>query len=162
PIDRSHPVPRTLLCFGALAVVALPCRADQATSGPETLIRLSVAPAPAPTPALRYRLLPDLQEMSPGNPIQGYFQAFMVHQKFFSDEEAFERREELLAMPLKELPAQEIRDYGRLVLAQADRAARLDQPDWQILAKVKTEGFRLLLPDVQQARTLASALKVRF
>src|SRR5262249_10284552 len=34
--------------------------------------------------------------------------------------------------------------------------------DWQILLKLKAEGVYLLLPDVQQLRMLANALKVRF
>ena len=86
----------------------------------------------------------------------------MEQQSFFFDEEAFRRREELLAMPLKELPAKEVQEYGRSALSEADRAARLDKPDWQILLKLKTDGFFLLLPDVQQMRGLARALKVRF
>jgi len=155
-------VSRILLCISAFAVLAPPCQAGTQLSGSETLVRLSVAPAPAPTPALRHRLLPELQEMMPGNPIQGYFRAFMVHEKFFVDDAATKRREMRLAMPLKALPAEEIRDYGRLVLAQVDRAARLDRPDWQILPRLKTEGFHLLLPDVQQVRSLARALAVRF
>jgi hypothetical protein len=65
-------------------------------------------------------------------------------------------------MPLKELPAHELQDYGGNALRQADWAARLDKPDWQILLQCKTEGIGLLLPDVQQMRRLASALKVRF
>src|SRR5262249_12144620 len=47
-------------------------------------------------------------------------------------------------------------------LRQADRAARMDKPDWQILLKLKTDGFGLLLPDLQKMRFLASALKDRF
>ena len=65
-------------------------------------------------------------------------------------------------MPLKELPAQELKDYGGSPCRQADWAARLDTPDWQILLNLKTEGVALLLPDVQQIRPLASALQVRF
>ena len=75
--------------------------------------------------------------MNPGNPIQNYLKCFMEQQKFFFDKEAFERREKLLAMPLKELPAQELQDYGGFALRQADWAARLDNPDWQILLKMK-------------------------
>ena len=146
-------------CF---LLFGLPCRADDATPATETLIRLTVAAAPAPKPALRYQLLPELKEMNPGNPIQNYFKCFMEQQKFFFDKEAFQRREKLLAMPLKELPAQELADYGGFALKQADWAARLDNPDWQILLKVKTDGVALLLPDVQQMQPLANALKVRF
>ena len=107
---------------------------------PETLIRLTVDPAAAPKPALRYLLLPELKEMNPGNPIQGYLKCFMEQQKFFFDKESFQRREKLLVMPLKELPARELQDYGGLALKQADWAARLDNPDWQILLNIEGRG----------------------
>jgi hypothetical protein len=155
-------VPRTLLGFAAVAALALPCLAGQAGSTSEMVIRLDVRPAPAPTPALRYRLLPELKDMKPGNPIQGYMKCMMGQQKFLFDEEASRHRETLLAMPLKELPAQELDDYGRLALKQADQAARLDTPDWQILLKMRDDGIGLLLPEVQQIRSLARALQVRY
>jgi hypothetical protein len=155
-------VPRTLLCCAALAAVALPVRAEPAAAPPETLIRLTVQPAPAPKPALRYVLLPELKEVRSGNPCYNYLKCFMEQQKFFFDKESFERREKLLTMPLKELPAQELQDYGGAALHQADCAARLDTPDWQILPKLKAEGINTLLPDIQQLRALANALKVRF
>ena len=103
-----------LLCFAAVAAFALPCRAEQASSTSELLIRLNVKPMPAPKPALRYRLLPELKEMNPGNPIQNYMKCMMEQKKFFFDEESFQHREKLLTMPLKELPAQELEEYGRL------------------------------------------------
>jgi hypothetical protein len=152
---------RTVLCCAALTFVALPCRADDTTAIPETLIRLTVQPAAIPKPALRYMLLPELKEMNPGNPIQDYLKCFMEEQKFFFDKEAFERREKLLAMPLKELPARELQGYGGVALSQADRAARLDNPDWQFLLNMKAEGIYAPIPDVRQLRPLASALKVR-
>jgi hypothetical protein len=107
-------------------------------------------------------LLPDLRELNPGNPIHNYLKCFMEQQKFFFDKEAYQRRDKLLAMPLKQLPAQDLQDYGGFALQQADWAARLDKPDWQILLKLKTDGIGLLLPDLQQMRVLASSLKVRF
>jgi hypothetical protein len=155
-------VPRTLLCCAALAALALPCRAEQPAAPPETLIRLTVRPMAAPKPALRYLLLPELKEMNPGNPIQNYLKCYTEQQQFFFDKETFRRREEYQSMPLKELPAKDLLDYGRSALRQADWAARLDKPDWQILPKLKTDGIGLLLPDLQQMRSLAAALKVRF
>ena len=86
----------------------------------------------------------------------------MEQKKFFFDEEAFQHREKLLTMPLKELPVQELKDYGRFALSQVDWAARLDNPDWQVLLKLRAEGIELLLPEVQQIRSLARALQVRF
>ena len=141
-------MPRILFGCAAMALFALPGRADPTTSEPETLIRLSVYPAAAPRPALRYVLLPELKEMNPGNPVQGYLKCFMEQHRFFFENTSFQRREKLLAMPLKELPARELQDYGGFALSQADWAARLDNPDWQLLLKVKTDGVGLVLPDL--------------
>ena len=155
-------MPRTLiLCCFAVVVLAHSCLAEQTTATSEMLIRLNLQAAPAPKPALRYRLLPELKEMNPGNPIQNYMKCMMEQKKFFFDEEAFQNREKLLAMPLEELPAQKLREDG-YALSQADWAARLDNPDWQVLLKLKAEGIELLLPEVQQLRSLARALQVRF
>jgi hypothetical protein len=161
-INGRHFMRHIFLFCGLLAVFAVSCPADETTTARETLIRLSAPPARAPKPALRYRLLPEIREMNPGNPIQNYFKCFMEQHKFFFDKEAFERREKLLTMPLKELPAQELAEYGRFALRQADWAARLDNPDWEILLKLKTDGVGLLLPDVQQMRALVNAIQVRF
>src|SRR5579864_7767131 len=113
-------MPRKLLCFAALAAFCLPAHADQTVTATETIIRLTVQPAAAPQPALRYLLLPELKEMNPGNPIQGYLKCFMEQHIFFFDKETVRRREQLLAMPLKELPARELQDYGGSALRQAD------------------------------------------
>ncbi len=153
---------RTLLGGAAMAVLALPCLADQPSATPETLIRLNVSPAPAPKPALRYQLLPELREMSPGNPIPNYMRCSVEQQGFILDREALERREDLLVMPLKELAAQGVQVHGHVALRQADRAARLDAPDWQFLLRLKADGIGAYIPEVQQLRPVAAALKVRF
>jgi hypothetical protein len=155
-------VRRTLLVFVASAFCAGPCRAEQTLSASETLIRLVVAPAQAPKPALRYLLLPEMSEMNPGNPIHNYLKCCMEQHAFLYDKKSLDRCEKLLATPLRELPVQDVQDFGRAVLGQADWAARLDKPDWQIMLKLKTDGINLLLPDVQGMRALARALQVRF
>jgi hypothetical protein len=146
----------------AVSGCASSCRAQQSKPLPETLIRLSVAPAREPQPALKYLLLPELKEMSPGNPVQGYLKCYLGQYRFAFDEQSFERRRTLLAMPLEALPGPELPQLGRDALAHADRAARLDNPDWQILLKLKEHGIATLLPDVQGMRALARALQVRF
>ena len=155
-------MPRILLCFAAIAAFALPCRAQQTSSAFETLIRLNVRPAKTPKPALRYRLLPELEEMQPGNPIQSYMKCIMQQQEFFFDREAFQRREKLLTRPLEELRAQELPDDGRFELRQIDWAARLDTPDWQVLRKLKADGIEGSIPEVQAIRAMNRALQVRF
>jgi hypothetical protein len=132
-------VPRTLLWCVALAATALPARAEQTITSNETVIRMSVQPMPAPKPALRYLLLPELKEMTPGNPIPNYLRC-LLDQDFSAERETL----------------------GPSALRQADRAARMDKPDWQILLKLKSDGIGLLLPDVQGMRELAAALQDRF
>jgi hypothetical protein len=133
----------------------------------ETVIRMTVRPAPAPKPALKYQLLPELREMNPGNPIQAYSLCFGEQRNWWYGKQTAEDREKWQKIPLKELPtalkeARE-RNYGEgKPLRYADEAARLDTPNWQILIPMKREGSKLLLPNLQELRLLASALKVRF
>jgi hypothetical protein len=132
-------VNRKFLCLAALAVCAPPAGADQTITTSETVIRLTVDPMAAPKPALRYLLLPELKEMTAGNPIENYLKC-LLDQDFSSNNEIL----------------------GKNALRQADRAARMDKPDWQILPKLRTDGIGLLLPDLQKMRALASSLQVRF
>ena len=123
-----------------VACAVLVASAAQSQDPPsETLIPLTIDPMPAPKPALRYALLPELREMSPGNPIPNYLKC-LLDQDFTRDQEALS-------------PA---------ALRLADRAARMDKPDWQILPKLRTDGIGLLLPDVQKMRALANDLQGRF
>src|SRR5260370_22291422 len=151
---------RTLSLCALLAAMPALCQAEDKPS--EALVILKVHPMLAPKPALKYELLPDLKEMNRGNPIQGYLKCFMEQQHFFFNRDSEQNREKWAEMPLKELPLKELRGYGGGALRQADYAARLDTPDWQILLKAKSDGIRLLLPEVQQLRSLGFALKVRF
>jgi hypothetical protein len=132
-------VPRTLLFCTALALFPSSAWAEATITPTETVIRLNVQPMAAPKPALRYLLLPELHEMNPGNPIAGYLQC-LLDQDFTSDRG----------------------DLRKSALRGADQAARLDKPDWQILLKLKTDGFGLLLPDLQKMRQLAASLQIRF
>jgi hypothetical protein len=127
----------------------------------ETHVILSVHPMAAPKPALKYQLLPEVKELNPGNPIQGYLKCYMEQQNFFFNPVSVQNREKWAEMPLKDLPVEELRGYGGKALRRADEAARLDTPDWQVLMNLKRDGIFLLLPEVQQIRSLATALRVR-
>jgi len=120
-----------VICCAALAAFSPPPA--------ELVIRLTVDPMPAPKPALRYQLLPELKEMSPGNPIPAYLKA-LLDQDFTANQD----------------------ELGPSALRQADRAARLDKPDWQLMHKIRTDGIGLLLPDLQKMRELAAGLQNRF
>ncbi len=125
-------------CFALFGLVPI-ARADSKPAVNETVIRLTVQAMPAPKPALRYLLLPELREMHPGNPIPNYLKVLFD--------------EDLSAGDSSLSPA---------ALRMVDWAARLDKPDWEILPKLKTDGIGLLIPDVQKMRALANSLQVRF
>lgn len=153
---------RPLIVCALLAAWPAVASAQEQPAATETVVRLTVQPRAAPRPALKYQLLPELREMQPGNPIHGYLLCFMEQQHFFFNKESVANREKWQNAPLADLPLKELRGYGGLALRQADYAARLDAPDWQVLLRARRDGFHLLIPEVQQLRTLASALKVRF
>lgn len=127
---------------------------------PVTIIKLTVSPQAAPKPALRYALLPELQDMQPGNPIPAYYKCFMDQQSLYSDKKVSEDRDKWLKCPLSELP-DGLESYGGASAKQADVAARFETCDWQLLHGLRTDGARLLLPELNQLRQLASVLRVR-
>src|SRR5438046_7507599 len=88
----------------ALLVLAPVCWAGGAQDPTETVIKLSLQPAAAPRPALRYQLLPELREMSPGNAVPVYLKCFMQQNHFWFDKQVVEKREKWQSMPLGELP----------------------------------------------------------
>jgi hypothetical protein len=121
---------------------------------------LDVQPAAAPVPALKYQLLPELSEMNPGNAIPAYLRCFGEQQNFFFKKESSDERERLINCPLTDLKS-ELKSYGGSALRQADHAARLEYADWNLLPQLRREGYWMLLPEIQQMRTLSKALVVR-
>jgi hypothetical protein len=125
-------------------------------------VRLDVRPMPAPTPAMKYQLLPEVRELQAGNPAQWYVRCFMEQRNFFFGKQGTEERDRYRAMPLSELKKLDLRGYGRHALTQADWGARLDTPDWQVLDRVQTEGTDVVMPDLAPLRILGTSLHVRF
>jgi hypothetical protein len=148
----------TCALLTAVALAALP--AD--TPSEATVVRLTVRPMPAPKPALKYQLLPDVRELKPGNAAQDYLKCFSEQRNFFFSKEAASQRTQYLKMPLSELPAQDLRTYGGHALTQADWAARLDALDWAVVQRVQADGLETALPEVGLLRILATALHVKF
>jgi len=74
-----------------LVAAALTAGPSGATSG-DAVVRLHVRPMAAPRPALKYQLLPDLGELTPGNAAQEYLKCFMEQRPFFYGKEGVARR----------------------------------------------------------------------
>jgi hypothetical protein len=147
---------RVLVAAMALAAFPLGSR------GEEAAVRLTVQPMPAPRPALKYQLLPELRELKPGNAAQNYLKCFMEQRLFFYSKEAAAERARYETMPLGELPADKLRQYGGFILRQADWAARLDVVDWQTLECIQNGGMEIQADELGPLQALATALHVRF
>src|SRR5262245_16282556 len=148
----------TRVLFTAAAMAALP----PGSHAGEVLVRLNVRPMPAPKPALKYQLLPELGELNPGNAAQNYLKCFLEQRNFFWTKEAVANRDRYQTMPLAELPLENLRNYGGSALRQADWAARLDTLDWQALPRIQDGGIGVLPGELGPLQVLAAALRVRF
>jgi hypothetical protein len=144
-----------MTAFALTLILAAPPVADPA-------VKLTVRPAAEPKPALTYRLLPDVRELVPGNPVQWYVRAFAEQRRFFYDRESIAERQRLRKLPLPELLKQDTSNYARNPLTQADWGARLDTPDWEVLKRVQDEGLGVKFHELDSLRILGEALQVRF
>jgi hypothetical protein len=154
-------MPRAITVCALVLAVPLATQAGGPAMVDESLVRLKVQAARAPRPALRYQLLPELSEMEPGNAVLGYLKCFAEQGTFFSSAEE-EKRGKWLEMPFKDLPLKEVRAAANRIRPQIDYAARLNHADWQALLPLREQGYRLPIPEVQQIRSLAVVLLVRF
>src|SRR3954469_25515595 len=86
----------------------------------EPVARVTVTPAAVPKPALKYQLLPEVRELKAGNASQWYLRCFMEQRQFFFNKEVVAERARQRTMPLKNLPADQLRNYGGHATSQAD------------------------------------------
>ena len=103
------------VAFAAVLLVALPFGSQAG----ETIVRLNVQPKAAPKPALKYQLLPEIRELNPGNPAQGYLRCFAEQRNFFFSKVGVTQRENYRVMPLNQLPAEQLRTFGGHALKHA-------------------------------------------
>jgi len=127
------------------------------------LTKLAITPAKAPSPALKYRLVPPLRDLRPGN-------AALLYQRAHSPEwfgsvqrfEDFDKLNEYLDGPLEKMPRSKVESFTmRGLLNELDLAARRRHCDWEMVDRIRTEGFAMLLPDVQSFRTYGNLLSAR-
>ncbi|MBX9584695.1 MAG: hypothetical protein K2X87_30700 [Gemmataceae bacterium] len=155
---------RPLSALALLAVITLTAGGQPPPPAKDgkLVIAAAVSPAAPPLPALKYLFLPDLREKQTGNQVPAFYKCFFEQNYFYFDKDSVANRERWLTAPLAELAGEQaLVGYGGSSLRQADYAARLDSIDWQITNQLRSDGFNTLLPDVQQLRMLASALKVK-
>jgi hypothetical protein len=156
---------RRLASLAVLLAVAVAATA-QAPPKPEP-VKLTVHPAAAPSPTLKYELLPELKDQSPGNAVQVYYRAFSPEWwGHIRQPQASQAVASALQAPLADLPRQDLnwlRDWllNSRMLREVDQGARRAYVDWEMTDRVRKEGVSLLLPDVQGFREIGTLLAVR-
>jgi hypothetical protein len=128
----------------------------------ETKLDFHVQPMAEPVPALKYQLLPQIEELKPGNAAQNYLKCFMEQHPFFFSKQAVVDRERYENLPLLDLARETLNGYGGGPLTQADWAARMESVDWQSLSSIQSAGIEGPPGEVGPIQVLAKALHVRF
>jgi hypothetical protein len=143
-----------------LPSAAAPVGAQPAEPPP---IKMSVHPAGAPSPALKYRLLPEVRELQPGNALIAYMRAcnpeWFAHAPRGKD---WDELEKLREMPLDQLKKEKHLPYlPTLALLEVDRGARREYCDWEMLPRLRKDGIGTLIGDVSTMRQFAHLLTIR-
>lgn len=121
----------------------------------------NLSPAAAPVPALRYRLLPELRDLKPGNAALLYqrainYESFLAWNKDFGD-----KLGDWLENPQEKIPATALKTFPRGALEELERGARCENCDWQLSDQLREKGPALPLPDLHQLRRMGQILCLR-
>jgi hypothetical protein len=159
---------RSLACVLVVALGASSALAQQTLT---PLTSLTVRPASAPVPALKYRLAPPPRDLVPGNAAIFYHRAILMVKEARAARQAEESaspkdRDEAvyrwISGPLSEVHREEARKELRSfqnALHEVELGARRRDCDWEF--DQRDEGYRLLLPDIQASRELARLVTLR-
>ena len=152
-----------MYCRFASAALVLLAAVPALAQSPEKPIPLIIHPAAAAIPALRYQLLPQVDDLSPGNRALLYYRSFSPEWEEWRRRQGFlDQMDRALHAPLKELLRKDL-DWVLHAhqLHEVDLAARREHVDWELTPRLRSEGIGLLLPDMQSFRTTANLLALR-
>jgi len=145
-----------------LATFASPALAQPRNPGEP--IKMELSGAVVPTPSLKFRLLLDRRDLTPGNAATLYYRA---HAILYENSALFKELKEVhwyewAELPFDEIPMKEVREKlqnARHVIRELEYAGRRRDCNWQL--DDRQEGIGLLLPEVQGYRTYANVLAVK-
>jgi hypothetical protein len=154
-------------CALVLCVILLPAlRAEDPPKEKWLMDRaVTISPAAAPVPVLKYRLYPATVERKEGNAVPIY-ERFAHERTDARKKELREKPAEWNQLPLDQLPLAEVKKFLESYsynLKQLDLGARRKTADWNYTLDAG-DPIGLLLPDLQEMRMQAAllALKARF
>jgi hypothetical protein len=144
-----------------LFLLPLPCARAAEEEPPYRVVRLTVRPAAASTPALRYHLLPELRETQPGNAALLYYRSFAPEWATYTRPKIAEKLAGLDLKPGQKPPAEFRWVLDARFLEDVDRGARRAYCDWEMTERLREQGIAMLLPDMQSMRQIARVLQLR-
>ncbi|QJW96251.1 hypothetical protein [Frigoriglobus tundricola] len=162
-----------LVALSGTVVVAQPAK-DAPPGAPPPAVptvevrTLTLVPAAAPVPALRYELLPRLRDRVAGNAALDYHRAYVLRPSWPRDPNDAKKLDESLAAweesAVDRLPVAEVKKYlagHSQSLRTLDAAAKADRCDWGLNGRLSVSNIDLLLPEAQTFRELARVQKLR-
>jgi hypothetical protein len=126
------------------------------------VIKLSLHPAKVPVPALKYRLIPELRDLKPGNAVISYYRAFSPEWQSFQRDKNFWSWVEKWSDDKSKPPPPGlafVKDYS--ALTELDIGARRAYCDWEMIDRLRKDGIAMLMPDIQSFRTYSVLLAAR-
>jgi hypothetical protein len=149
----------SLVLTSHLCAADKPTAADKPASPWSIDQSLSIAPQPAPTPALKYRLLPGEWELKEGNAVPIYLR--LTHEQSDASRKYFtDTPKQWNALPLDKIPLEEARKFlhdHQYMLRQFEIGARRRTAEWDYTLD-EPNPIGLLLPDAQWMRSYAPML----
>jgi len=127
----------------------------------EEVVSVTIHPAAAPVPALKYQFLPEYRDQNPGNALIHYDRAIEMAPKRPGPDDKFWK---WLEMPAQDLPREEVRAFLRPyhnVFRELELAERCDHCDWQVREIIRMDKFGAVFPDIQHLREFANLLRLR-
>jgi hypothetical protein len=155
-----------LLLIVALVAAVVP-RAPAASIPPGKVIQVVLHPAVPPSPILKYPLLPELRQQTPGNAVPLYRECvkrFREKTKALDVPQWQDVVEKWMQEPPEKFPREQARAFFAHLepaLKDVEFAARHEYADWELTDKLRERGIGTLLPDVQEMREFAVVLVAR-
>lgn len=143
-------------------VPCLVCVAGAVGAEPTAVKRLTLQPMAAPSPALKYHLLPTLAEQTPGNAVLQYYRACGAEWLSHRSPAMSKKIHAWLELPPAQLPHKEMEWILNYRPLQAiDQGARREYVDWEMTGRLRREGAGFVAPEVQELRDFANLLRLR-
>ncbi len=167
---RDHPAPdgrekrgstmsRSLAVAGCLLLAGSLFAQPSSDPGP---IRLVLTPARPPVPRLRFNLLPEVRDQTPGNGALYYRKAVPLLKKIPA--ELHQRATGWYKLPLAEWPRDEVRRAlapYKEVFDLLHQGARSERCDFEVAQQVREKGDKTLLGEVQLMRAAVFLLSLK-